>query len=106
MIAVTDAVIQEMPRRLVAEFHPNQVILFGSRVWGEPDEDSEVDLLVTVPHCDKSPLERGIQARHCLRGMNVPKDVLVETQAEAEKASRFYATLERQILQQGVKLYE
>ena len=105
MNAVTDAILQGMTRRLVAEFQPKQVFLFGSHAWGQPNEDSDVDLLVIVPHSDKSPLERGIQARYCLRGMNVPKDILVETQAELEKASRVYATLERLILEKGVKLY-
>jgi len=33
-------------RVLVAQFHPQQVILFGSYAYGEPDVDSDVDLLV------------------------------------------------------------
>jgi predicted nucleotidyltransferase len=34
---------------LVEQFHPEQVILFGSYAYGTPDEHSDVDLLVVKP---------------------------------------------------------
>ncbi len=34
---------------LVEQFHPEQVILFGSYAYGNPDEHSDVDLLVVKP---------------------------------------------------------
>jgi uncharacterized protein len=34
---------------LVEQFHPEQVILFGSYAYGAPDEHSDVDLLVIKP---------------------------------------------------------
>lgn len=36
-------------RVLVEQFHPEQVILFGSYAYGEPDRDSDVDLLIVKP---------------------------------------------------------
>lgn len=36
-------------RVLVEQFHPQQIILFGSYAYGTPDEDSDVDLLVVKP---------------------------------------------------------
>ena len=39
-------ILAEMTRRLVREFAPEQVILFGSHAWGELNEDSDVDLSV------------------------------------------------------------
>jgi hypothetical protein len=36
--------LNETTSRLVAEFRPEKVILFGSHAWGEPGEDSDVDL--------------------------------------------------------------
>jgi predicted nucleotidyltransferase len=44
--------IQEITRRLVAEFDPEQIFLFGSYAWGIPNEDSDVDLLVIVTQSD------------------------------------------------------
>jgi uncharacterized protein len=34
---------------LVEQFHPEQVILFGSYAYGNPNEHSDVDLLVIKP---------------------------------------------------------
>lgn len=36
-------------RVLVEQFHPEQVILFGSYAYGQPDEHSDIDLLVVKP---------------------------------------------------------
>ena len=94
-----------MTRRLVAEFQPTQIFLFGSHAWGQPTEDSDVDLLVIVPSSEKSPRERRLQARRCLRDLSTPKDILVETQAEVERANCIYTTLESEILERGVRLY-
>lgn len=100
-----DALLPEMIRRLVAEFQPHQIYLFGSHAWGQPHEDSDVDLLVIVTESNQSPLERGLAARRCLRDLRVPKDILVQTQAEVDWASRVYASLESEILEKGVRLY-
>ncbi len=100
-----NSILQEMTRRLVAEFQPSRIFLFGSHAWGQPNEDSDVDLFVIVPESDQSPLERGLQARRCLRDLRVPKDILVETQAEVDWASRVYASLESEILEKGIRLY-
>ena len=40
--------LEEMNRRLVAEFQPERITLFGSYAWGAPTEDSDVDLLVIM----------------------------------------------------------
>jgi len=105
MTSALDTILQEMTRRLVAEFQPTQIFLFGSHAWGQPTEDSDVDLLVIVESSDKSPRQRRLQARRCLRDLSTPKDILVETQAEVERAGSVYATLESAILERGVKLY-
>lgn len=42
--------IQQLVRRSVARFRPTRIILFGSQAYGEPHEDSDVDLLVVLRH--------------------------------------------------------
>ncbi len=100
-----DSILQEMTRRLVAEFAPRQIFLFGSHAWGQPDEDSDVDLFVIVPDSNESRRERELRALHCLSDMRVAKDVLVRTQAEVERFARVYASLECEILERGIQLY-
>jgi predicted nucleotidyltransferase len=38
---MNDAVIQEAARRIAEKFHPERIILFGSRVRGAADERSD-----------------------------------------------------------------
>ena len=105
MVAEVEPLLQEMTRRLAAEFQPCQIYLFGSYAWGKPNEDSDVDLFVIVPDSPESGMERGLRARTCLQDLRVAKDILVKTQAEVDWASRVYASLESEILECGVKLY-
>ncbi|MDT8444225.1 MAG: nucleotidyltransferase domain-containing protein, partial [Desulfuromonadales bacterium] len=80
-----EKLLQEMTGRLVAEFDPEQVILFGSHAWGVPGEDSDIDLFIVVPESSERPLARARRALACLEGLRVPKDVLVRTRQETEK---------------------
>jgi uncharacterized protein len=49
MFTVTERDIQELAAKIVAEFKPQKVILFGSHANGVPHADSDVDLLVIMP---------------------------------------------------------
>lgn len=42
--------IQEFVARVASRFHPSRIILFGSHAYGLPSADSDVDLLVVMPH--------------------------------------------------------
>ncbi len=98
-------ILDEIVRRLATEFQPEKIILFGSRAWGGPDEDSDVDLLVIVSHSDQRPTDRARRAHLCLEGISVPKDVLVKTRAEVERRQDVRASLECEILERGRVLY-
>jgi len=106
MKTVTDELLQEMTRRIVEQFQPEQVILFGSRAWGTPDQDSDVDLLVIVTHSNLSDYERAVLGHHCLSGLGVPKDVLIKTRAEFDFFRDVRASLEHKIAENGKILYE
>lgn len=97
--------LDEVVRRLVREFHPEKIILFGSHAWGTPTQDSDMDLLVIVASSNVSSVQRAVKAHRCLRGLNVSKDILVKTRGEVEKYRGIHASLEAQILEQGRVLY-
>jgi len=46
---VDNQLITELSERIVREFQPEKVILFGSYAYGQPRPDSDVDLLVVLP---------------------------------------------------------
>lgn len=106
MKTIPPELLAEITRRLVAEFQPEQVILFGSHAWGTPTEDSDVDLCVIVSQSDERPVRRAVRAQHCLDRLLVSADILVKTRAEIDRFRDVYASLECQILEQGKVLYE
>ena len=46
----TTELISVMVDRIVAQFQPNRIILFGSQARGNTDESSDVDLMVVLNH--------------------------------------------------------
>ena len=105
MNAVTEPLLQEMTRRLVDEFQPERVFLFGSRAWGTPGRGSDVDLMVIVPSSNETAHERAVRALRALRGVGVPKDVIVQTRDVFERRATVFASLESKIVRRGKLLY-
>ncbi|MBI4603401.1 MAG: nucleotidyltransferase domain-containing protein [Planctomycetes bacterium] len=97
--------LDALVKRLVAEFHPEQIWLFGSHAWGTPREDSDLDILVVVPQSDEAPVRRAQRAHLCLSGLGVAKDVLVRTRAEVERFRHVPASIEAEIFARGRCLY-
>jgi predicted nucleotidyltransferase len=96
---------KEMIRRLVDEFHPEMIYLFGSYAWGNPESGSDIDLLVVVKTSRQKPIHRAARAQRSLRGIKAPIDVLVKTRREFEKYIPVKASLEAQITREGRLLY-
>jgi predicted nucleotidyltransferase len=105
MPRLTTDLTAEINRRLVAEFDPDQIILFGSHAWGMPGEDSDVDLLVIVPDTDERPSARAARGHRCLRGIPLPMDLIVKSRGEMARSARVSASLEAEILDRGKVLY-
>lgn len=105
MKTIPQELLQEVTRRLVAEFEPEQVILFGSHAWGAPTEDSDVDLLVITADSKERPAQRATRAYRSLRGLMVPTDITVKTRAEIDRYRHVRASLENEALERGRVLY-
>jgi uncharacterized protein len=98
-------VVDEVTARMVAAFNPSAIYLFGSRAWGEPRQDSDVDLLVVVASSDDPPWTRASKGFARLRGVGVGCDLLVRTQAEVQAEGRFASSLISKILRDGKRVY-
>jgi predicted nucleotidyltransferase len=91
--------------RLVNEFHPETIYLFGSHAWGKPEAGSDIDLLVIVKTSRQKPIQRAVRAQRSLRGVKAPVDVLVKTRREFERYISVQASLEALITRDGKLLY-
>lgn len=95
--------IQRIVRRIVRQFHPERVILFGSHARGEAGPDSDVDLLVVVPAGKKR--EKQLEIRRTLRDFTVPIDIVVSTPEEFSWRREIVGTIEYPAATEGKVLY-
>jgi len=106
MAAVSDHLLREVTRRLVKQFQPEQVILFGSHAWGTPTAGSDLDIMVIVAESSLSDYERSLQGHRSLMGLDVAKDVIVKTRTEFDFFRQVRASLEYKVAREGRVLYD
>ncbi len=104
VITATQEKIREMTRRIVEQFDPEKVILFGSHARGTAGPDSDVDLLVVMP-VKGSKREKGVEIGVALHDIRVPKDIIVTTPEAFEWRKEVVGTIERPAAREGKVLY-
>jgi len=60
---------------IAQRFRPQRIVLFGSHASGSPTEDSDVDLLVVMPH--RGPAYRAASRVRLAVDVTFPMDILV-----------------------------
>lgn len=89
---------------LVRKYRPERVILFGSYANGRPGADSDVDLLVIMPHEGSDALK----AAEIVGSLN-PRfavDLLVRTAEQVQRRVALNDFFLRSVLSDGKVLYE
>ena len=100
-----EAKIGEMVRRIVEQFNPEKIILFGSFACRTADADSDVDLLV-IMNVASSKRKQAAQVDLALADVGLPKDIIVVTPEEARKYRDVVGSIIYPALREGKVLYE
>lgn len=95
-------------RVLIEQFQPEQVILFGSYAYGQPDEHSDVDLLI-IKKFDQSPLREAIAVRRAWRPVrasvgSLPFDLIVTSPDDHKRRLAHSAGFYDEIVRRGIQL--
>ena len=93
--------------RIVEQFDPLKVILYGSLARGEANYDSDIDLLILFEYVErggKRDLTVGI--RRSLTGIPVPVDIIVSDVEELDRRGYVVGTVLRPALREGKVVYE
>jgi predicted nucleotidyltransferase len=99
------ATLEEVARRLRESLAPVAIYLFGSYAYGTPQSHSDLDILVVVEASNESVFQRDARAYRALRGIGMPKDVMVYTREEFELRASLPVSFERTVKQKGQLLY-
>lgn len=106
MKTIDPELLQETVRRIVEVLQPETIYLYGSHAYGQPHQDSDVDLLIVVGDSALPAYKRSVPAYRALRGLCLPADVRVITRAEFERRARWQSSIERVASDKGKVLYE
>jgi predicted nucleotidyltransferase len=98
--------IQDILEKIVAGYDPQRVILFGSYAYGEPDEDSDIDLLI-IKDTDEPPIERWTTVKRLVRDRNRRTSVspLVYTTQELERRLALQDFFIQEVLEKGKTIW-
>ena len=96
--------IRGMTRRIVREFHPDRIILFGSHARGNAGPDSDVDLLVVMP-VEGSTCDKAVEIGVALHDFDVAKDVIVVRPEQFAWRKDVVGTIEWPAVREGKVLY-
>lgn len=100
-----EAYLKEAVRKIVSEFNPEKIILFGSYAYGKPTPDSDIDLMV-IMETKERPHKRAVALRKILKNLGVPKDIIVKTPDEFERFRDIVGTIVYPAAHRGRVLYE
>jgi len=98
--------IEDILQKIVAGYSPQKVILFGSHAYGQPDENSDIDLLI-IKETKKRPIERWMEVKRLVRDRNrtVSISPLVYTPRELEERLVIKDFFIEEVLEKGKVLY-
>src|SRR5712691_12224624 len=95
--------IRNVTLHILQHFHPQKIILFVSYAYGQPTEDSDVDLLV-VMDTDASPLHVAAKIAAAIEHP-FPLDIVVRTPTEFVAAVQWKGVFATEVATKGVILY-
>ena len=88
----------------LASLMPTKVILFGSYAYGEPNDDSDIDLLV-IKKTVHSKIKESNEARKALKGLRMPIDTIVVSEEEFDFYKKCPNSVYAEADKKGIVLY-
>jgi len=106
--------IEKIKKEIVKRLKPHnldKVILFGSYAWGEPTENSDIDLYVVtkdnfIPQSFKEKIEIKLKISRAVKDLQkaIPIDIITHTKKMEQKFIELNSMFCRDIIQNGVRL--
>jgi len=100
-----ESYLKNIVDKIINNFNPDKIILFGSYAYGHPAVDSDMDIMI-VMDTDEKPHKRAVSVRKVLKGIGIPKDIIVKTPEEFERFKDIVGTIVYPAAHKGKVIYE
>lgn len=101
---ITEELIQIVTEKIVQNFNPEKIILFGSLARGEMRQDSDLDLFIIMPS-DLRRDNRSLEISKIFSERLFSMDILVYTPEEVNMSLKRNNPFIKEILEEGRVLY-
>ncbi|MCM8809705.1 MAG: nucleotidyltransferase domain-containing protein [Candidatus Omnitrophica bacterium] len=103
-----EKIIQLIVKKLVEKYDPEKVILFGSYAYGNPTEDSDIDILIIKNTDKKRRVDRFVEVKRLLYNPDfyIPISPIVLTNQEVKERLEIGDDFIEEILTKGKIVYE
>lgn len=102
---INESMIKEIVTKIVNNFNPEKVIIFGSQVWGKPGTWSDIDILIIMNYNGTSS-QVAAKVSKIARPKYVPMDILIRTPEEIDQRIKLNDHFIKRILSGGKVLYD
>lgn len=96
--------LKRIINKIVKEYQPEKIILFGSFAWGKPTKDSDIDLMI-IKKGKKNFLTEQQAVRKIIDG-EIAADILIHTPQEIKKRLNMGDFFFKNIMEKGKYIYE
>jgi uncharacterized protein len=101
---ITQKQIDDLAARIATNCKPEKIILFGSYAYGNPGEDSDLDLLVVLPF-EGQPVYKTMEILELVHP-SLPLDLIVRTPEQLATRLALHDFFLQEVVGKGKVLYE
>ncbi|HBG05868.1 MAG: hypothetical protein A2075_07860 [Geobacteraceae bacterium GWC2_58_44] len=101
---ITQKQIDDIAARIAASCRPEKIILFGSYAYGNPCEDSDLDLLVVL-RFEGQPIYKSMEILEKVHP-TLPVDLIVRTPEQLATRLELHDFFLQEVVRKGKVLYE
>lgn len=98
------ATLEEITQRIIQQYSPERIILFGSYNLTTADRAGDIDLFI-IKDTEKTPIERRIEVEKILCDRSLPLDIVVYSPAEVRYLFSIGSPFIEEVLEKGRLLY-
>ena len=101
---ISEEQIKLIINKIINDYNPKKIILFGSYAIGNPTDDSDIDLLI-VKDSNLPVIERNRLVRKLFKDYTYPIDIIVKTSDEFNKYKDIIGTVVYSASKYGKVIY-
>ncbi|MEW6007252.1 MAG: nucleotidyltransferase domain-containing protein [bacterium] len=105
MREINSELLKEITDKIVSNFNPYKIILFGSYAYGQPKKGSDLDFFI-IKDSDLPRHKRSIDIRKLFYGYLIPMDILVYTKQEVDYWKDVKCSFVHRVMKKGKVIYE